>query len=167
MPAHIQQELSVMFWTKTTLMYCHGQHVRQISVRLSMFGMRWSADYVICLSSQQTCSSLVDVSSRCGMTSHKTFTRVSLAPWGEDAQQWLMHKGDTPDTDFVTSILASSFSAISENTNKTFCMFQVRLTIWKISWTFINSLFQRVICHGWKNIAIFTMHSFFCWRVYY
>ena len=166
MPAHIQQGLSIMLWTKIMLMYCHGQQIHQISVRLSMFGMRWSANYVSCLSSRQTYDSLLELSSRCGPTSHKTFIHMSLAQWGEDAQLWSMHVGDTHNTDLVTSIYLSTFSATSANMKMAFCKFQVQLTISEMSWTSITRIFQWLICHGWKNIAHFTMHNFLCCRVY-
>ena len=97
----------------------------------------------------------------------KTFIHMSLAQWGEDAQLWSMHVGDTHSTDFVTSISLGTFSAkkTSANMKMAFCKFRVRLTISEMSWTLITSLFQWVFCHGWKNITNFTMHSFFCCKI--
>ena len=135
---------------------------------LNMCGMRWSADFVICISSllKPIGNSLLKILCRPGMSSFKTFTHVPLAPCCEYAQQWSMQEEDTWDTDSVTSIPTSQFSATSQNTKYDFCKFQVWLTIWKITRAFIDNLFQWAICHGWKNIPFFTMHSFFCWRVY-
>ena len=77
-----------------------------------------------------------------------------------------MQKEDTFGTDFVTSIPRGQFLATSENTKNAFRKFQVCLSIWRITWNFINSLFEWAFRHDWKIIAIFVMHSFFCWRVY-
>ena len=98
--------------------------------------------------SQQIGNSLLKILCRPGMSSYKTFTHVPLAPWGEYAQQWSMQQEDTGDIDFVTSILTSQFSATSQNTKNAFCKFQVWLTIWKITWAFVDSLFKWAICHG-------------------
>ena len=71
----------------------------------------------------------------------RTFMHVSLAPWGEYPQLWLMHKEDTLGTDFLTDflLLASQFSATPKNTKTAFCKSQVWLTILGITWTFIHS----------------------------
>ena len=105
--------------------------------------------------SQQIGNSLSKILCRPGMSSFKTFTHVPLALWGVYAQQWSMQEEDTGDTDFVTSKLTSQFSATSHNTENAFCKFQVWLTIWKITWAFIDSLFQWAICHGWKIYHFF------------
>ena len=124
---------------------------------LNMCGMRVpiSSSASAACWSQRIGNSLLKILCRPWMSSFKTFTRVPLAPWGEYAQQCLLQEEDTGDSDFVTSIPTSQFSATSQNTKNAFCKFQVWLTIWKITSAFIDSLFQWAICHGWKIYHFF------------
>ena len=84
---------------------CYAQPVPKL-VLISSFA---SAAFQI----QQICNSLVEISCRCRLSSCTTFTHVSLAPPGK-CSAVINAQEDTLDTDFVTSILTSQFSATAE-----------------------------------------------------
>ena len=136
---------------------------------LNMCGLRWIADFVICISRLPKPTNLQQLSRDLMLgwivILHNFYYQCH---WIHEADMahWLMRKNDAFATDFVTSQLTSEVSATSENTKNTFCKFQVWLNIWRIKRTLIRILFQQAFCNRWKNIAIFTMHSFICWRVY-
>ena len=94
-------------------------------------------------SRQPTYISLVENSPSRGMISHQAFhERFSgSVKWICTAVMWLVHKGDTANSDFVIEPQLRQFSA--------------------------NNLFHWVIRHGCKNTAVFKMDRMCCWKVYF
>ena len=112
---------------------------------LNTCGMRWSDDFVFCISSLPepiNLQQLIKISCRCWVSYCMSFTQVPFVPWGKYGQQWLIRQEATFATDLVTSLLTSAFSANFENTKNAFCKVQVWLNLWRSTQFSTNILFQ-------------------------
>ena len=107
---------------------------------LNMYGMRWIADFVVSISSLQKPANLQRL--------NKDLMQVWIVIlygshacvigfMGRICAAVINAHLDRTGTEFVTSILASQFSATSENTKYAFCKLQIWFSI-----RGINSLFQ-------------------------
>jgi hypothetical protein len=143
--------------------FCHGQHIAQISIPLSTSGTCWIGGWGIGTIPPEMSGNLQVTRWKSGVTSHSKNLQIWCRPWGDSQQYLVVATPDTVTFDFDPHPLCSGthyYIAVSLMSVELvqFMSQLLNLVMSKQIFTHVKFIFTK---HSWQREDV----SFFCCRV--